>query len=107
MPLKLGESAHDRFVRFLRRSLTVGILTILISPIAGQERIGIKPEDIESWVDGADLIVVGTFRKGFPYPWWDGWHYQSGLDVIDKFSPAAPAKHWIWGGFYRTGGKAV
>lgn len=75
------------------------ILTMFLSPMAGQERTEIEPEDIESWITSADAIVVGTFRKGFSYPWWDGWHYQSGIDVTEQLFPGGAHKpfdlRWI------------
>jgi len=52
----------------------------------------IYPADIEAWTNGADRVVIGTFRGGFTFPWFDGWHHLSRIEVRENIVPAEAAK---------------
>src|SRR5260370_26124308 len=41
------------------------------------------PVYIDYAVDRADVILTGTFRVIWFYPWFDGWHYSGALQVDD------------------------
>jgi hypothetical protein len=75
-----------------KRFLILGIAALFLSETAAQEKTRIDPQDIEDWVSGADSIVIGTFRTGFPLPWFDGWHYQSQIDVTEQLIPRGTTK---------------
>ena len=60
---------------------------ILILPVAGQDGIRTDSVDIALWVKDADSIVVGTIRAGMPFPWFDGWHYRSHINVQEHLAP--------------------
>jgi hypothetical protein len=75
----------------LRLSL-IAIALIQASEVRAQENIPIGPKDVAAWVEGADSIVIGTFRAGLPFPWIDGWHYQSRIDVREQIVPAGAIK---------------
>jgi hypothetical protein len=74
------------------RPCAFGISVILIGTVFAQERAQINPEDVAVWVNGADSIVIGTFRAGWPLPWFDGWHYQSQIDVREELVPQETIK---------------
>jgi hypothetical protein len=42
----------------------------------------------------AELVVVGTFRQGFTYPWIDGWHVAGTVEV-DETLLGPPTGHLI------------
>jgi hypothetical protein len=52
----------------------------------------IYPADIADWTKNADKIVIGTFQSGFSFPWFDGWHHLSRLDVRESVLPAEATK---------------
>jgi hypothetical protein len=62
---------------------------MLLMPVvpAQESRTEINSEDIGDWVGGADSIVVGTFRSGWAYPWLDGWHHYSEIEVREHLVP--------------------
>jgi hypothetical protein len=81
------------------RFLMLGVATLLLSSVTAQEQDHqVGPEDIAFWVKGADSIVVGTFRTGLPFPWFDGWHYHSQIDVRNRLVPEgiATALNFAW-----------
>lgn len=47
----------------------------------GQEIDPADPFFLADGVNRANLIVVGTFRVGRFYPWFDGWHYSGALEI--------------------------
>jgi len=66
----------------------VGLVLTMIGIVAAQEQTAqIDDQDVSRWVNGADIIVIGTFRSSWPLPWIDGWHYTSRIDVWEQLAP--------------------
>jgi hypothetical protein len=57
-----------------RLILSAGIALLLTAcPLRAVEKYWIAHE--------AQLIVVGTYRPGFTFPWFDGWHLTGTIDI--------------------------
>ncbi|MBM3787330.1 MAG: hypothetical protein FJW30_23470 [Acidobacteria bacterium] len=56
---------------------------IMSTATFGQEIDPADPFFLAAGVNRANLIVGGTFRVGWFYPWFDGWHY-SGAPHIER-----------------------
>jgi hypothetical protein len=78
-------------------ALLLALLTI--SSAVGQEIDPSEPFFLAAGVNRANLIVVGTFRVGWFYPWFDGWHYSGALHidkVLDGSRKADPPIEFRW-----------
>ena len=95
---------HDVANRCIRL-LTVAFLVTAICPLLsrGQEIDPSNPFFLKAGVDRANLIVVGTFRVDWFYPWFDGWHYSGALhinEVLDGGRTSGPPIEFRWKEIY-------
>jgi hypothetical protein len=67
----------------LRCLPAIGFILAGIAPgvTLGQEVDPANPFFMAQGINRADLIVVGTFRVGWLYPWFDGWRYSGALHI--------------------------
>jgi hypothetical protein len=85
-----------RLGSFLAALLVIGAVP---TAILGQEIDPSDPFFLAAGVNRANLIVVGTFRAGSFYPWFDGWHYSGALHierVLDGSRKADPPIEFRW-----------
>jgi hypothetical protein len=75
------------------------LIGILPTATLGQEIDPADPFFLAAGVNRSNLIVVGTFRVGWFYPWFDGWHYSGALHiekVLDGSRQADPPIEFRW-----------
>lgn len=75
------------------------LLAVISVCAVGQEIDPANPFFLTAGVNRANLIVVGTFRVGWFYPWIDGWHYSGALyveKVLDGNRRADPSIEFRW-----------
>jgi hypothetical protein len=77
------------------------LVSVLVVPTLtfGQEIDLSNPFFLAAGVNRANLIVIGTFRVGWFYPWFDGWRYSGALHiekVLDGSRKAEPPIEFRW-----------
>jgi hypothetical protein len=75
------------------------LVWLTIGSAFGQEIDPSGPFFLAAGVKRANLIVVGTFRVGWFYPSFDGWHYSGALHiekVLDGSRKADPPIEFRW-----------
>jgi hypothetical protein len=91
----------DQGGRVLKRKIVMALATVLMGTIStpAQEINPADPFFSTAGVSRANLIVVGTFKVGWHYPWFDGWHYSGALyieKVLDGSRMADPPIEFWW-----------
>jgi hypothetical protein len=71
----------------MRRSVLIATMFAALPNIAAAQEFDLRPPGvIDGAVKDATLIVVGTFRAPWCWPWFDGWHCSGGIGVEEILS---------------------
>jgi len=72
----------------------IRIVTLCVAVLPGfaQEISPKDPAVIAEGVNRSTKVVIGTFKTGFHFPWFDGWHYSGRIDIEEV----------LYGGTLRT-----
>lgn len=76
------------------RSLAAALLFTLVGGHA-QELDPMDPALIGSGVDRAEVVLIGTFKVTWLFPWIDGWHYRGVLHADEVLLDGGSGKRQI------------